>query len=193
MISEHILMDEGKQKELAVAFYLAPVVLGVKPASLLAFWSVELKEYEAVTSRLGIQSVILDEYHGKSYVLFYDRELLLRTMESSGSKEVLKIFGYDGMELEPLIHRVSLRLQKCHRRKEAEFPHEIGIMLGYPHLDVLGYIKHHGKEALYDGYWKVYDDVAKAKEIFLQYDIAKKVLLQYVITHSLHEKKVERQ
>lgn len=193
MVPEHILMDDGKQKELAVAFYLAPVVLGVKPASLLAFFTAELKEYETVTDKLGITSVILDEYHGKSYVLFYDKKLLLHTLSLSGSKEVLAMFGYEGMELEEIVHRLSLRLQKSHRNKEAAFPHEIGIILGYPHLDVLGYIKKKGQEALCDGYWKVYDDVAKAKEIFLQYDIAKKVLLQYVITHSLHEKKNERQ
>ena len=34
------------------------------------------------------------------------------------------------------------------------FPHEIGLVLGYPPVDVEGFIKKEGRDFLYSGYWK---------------------------------------
>ena len=36
------------------------------------------------------------------------------------------------------------------------FPHEMGLLLGYPVEDVTGFMVHGGKNSLYSGYWKVY-------------------------------------
>ncbi len=48
-----------------------------------------------------------------------------------------------------------------------EFPHEIGIFLGYPLEDVIGFIEN--KECKLSGYWKVYHDDLKAREVFEKY------------------------
>ena len=37
-----------------------------------------------------------------------------------------------------------------------DFPHEIGLLLGYPPEDVSGFIENGGKNFLCSGYWKVY-------------------------------------
>ena len=51
----------------------------------------------------------------------------------------------------------------------AEFPHEIGLFLGYPPLDVDGFIRN-PKEGFYEvGYWKVYSDVQSARLAFSRY------------------------
>ena len=57
------------------------------------------------------------------------------------------------------------------------FPHEIGLLLGYPIEDVVGFIEQKGKNYLYSGYWKVYGEVEKKKEIFRQYEEAKEELI----------------
>ena len=47
-----------------------------------------------------------------------------------------------------------------------EFPHEIGIFLGYPLADVVGFIEHQGHDYVYCGYWKVYGDLRSAVKSF---------------------------
>ena len=60
------------------------------------------------------------------------------------------------------------------------FPHEMGILLGYPIEDVLGFMEQKGKNYLYSGYWKVYRDVSAKKKIFAQYENAKEELILWL-------------
>ena len=50
------------------------------------------------------------------------------------------------------------------------FPHEIGLFLGYPLADVLGFCALGGACAKLCGYWKVYGDVEYAKACFRRFD-----------------------
>lgn len=54
-------------------------------------------------------------------------------------------------------------------RGKPEYPHEIGLFLGYPVWDVQDFIKYEGKNYLVCGYWKVYHDVDKALATFDRY------------------------
>ncbi len=49
---------------------------------------------------------------------------------------------------------------------EAEFPHEIGLVLGYPPADVSGFIRHKGANFLACGGWKAYSDPEAALRTF---------------------------
>ena len=53
---------------------------------------------------------------------------------------------------------------------ELSFPHEIGVFLEYPLLDVKGFLKNNGKNFIYSGYWKVYGNVNETIGKFRQYD-----------------------
>ena len=44
------------------------------------------------------------------------------------------------------------------------------LILEYPLRDVEMYIKNQGQNSLMTGYWKVYDNLEKAKETFKKYD-----------------------
>lgn len=46
------------------------------------------------------------------------------------------------------------------------FPHEIGIFLGYPMEDVIGFIENKGKNYSLCGYWKVYGDAEVSRRRF---------------------------
>ena len=59
-----------------------------------------------------------------------------------------------------------------------QFPHEMGLLLGYPIEDVVGFMEHSGKEYLYSGYWKVYENVPAKKQIFTRYDEARETLIR---------------
>ena len=55
------------------------------------------------------------------------------------------------------------------RMRKSDFPHEVGVFLGYPLADVKGFI-HSPKEGLkLCGYWKVYGDVQSAAKKFDRY------------------------
>lgn len=47
-----------------------------------------------------------------------------------------------------------------------EFPHEIGLFLGYPVEDVKGFIKNKADRAKCVGCWKVYGDLNEAQRQF---------------------------
>ena len=54
-------------------------------------------------------------------------------------------------------------------RHQQDFPHEIGLFLGYPPEDVWGFIENKARRCKYAGCWKVYGDVAAAQKTFAQY------------------------
>ena len=74
-------------------------------------------------------------------------------------------YGYlRGLTLSEKISRLRSRLGKC-----GEFPHEIGIFLGYPVEDVRGFISNEGKNFKACGTWKVYGDGERAAGLFESY------------------------
>ena len=54
--------------------------------------------------------------------------------------------------------------------EKPEFPHEIGIFLGYPLEDVDGFITHQGENCKLCGCWKVYGNVEQASRTFANYE-----------------------
>ena len=61
-----------------------------------------------------------------------------------------------------------------------EFPHEMGILLGYPVEDVVGFMKDEGKDFLYTGYWKVYRNLAEKILLFRSYELVKEQQIQMI-------------
>lgn len=60
-----------------------------------------------------------------------------------------------------------MRIQKGNG--SSEFPHEIGIFLGYPLEDVEGFMYHKEEGCKCIGFWRVYGDEKKARETFRSY------------------------
>ena len=58
------------------------------------------------------------------------------------------------------------------------FPHEMGLLLGYPAEDVKGFVENEGKNFLYSGYWKVYADVEEKRRLFQKFENAKETVIQ---------------
>ena len=86
-------------------------------------------------------------------------------LDLSGVCVFLRQCGYDlsgGME--SVICQLARRL--CLR---ADFPHEIGIFLGYPLRDVVGFICNKGQNYSCCGHWKSYGDAEQAQQTFDAY------------------------
>ncbi|ELV06470.1 hypothetical protein H263_03923 [Brachyspira hampsonii 30599] len=77
----------------------------------------------------------------------------------------MKNYGYRSKNIYESIGILKRRMQYS-----KTFPHEIGIFLGYPLIDINGFINNYGKNSLYTGYWKVYHNKKEAIEIFDNYN-----------------------
>lgn len=58
------------------------------------------------------------------------------------------------------------------RLEMSQYPHEIGLFLGYPLADVWGFVHH--KKCQCCGYWKVYENKREKESLFKQFDCCKK-------------------
>ena len=98
---------------------------------------------------------------GRSMIYVYQKEKLNKLCACKQIQNIFKKYNYNCTSLDTLI----LDLQK--RLNDYDFPHEIGLFLGYPMTDVLGFIE--GKESLSVGYWKVYSHVKNCQHTFDKY------------------------
>lgn len=192
MISpKHVILDQQKRCEIVFVYYLAPVILGGKPASLFAFEEKQVEVFLQYCNFLDIKTYCLSQQGRKRYYLFYKESGMRGLLQNEGLQEFLEEYGYrcdtrkrKQDELLLYLDILGRRLSGFHNEKEP-FPHEIGVFLGYPLEDVKAYIKEQGKNALLSGYWKVYYNLEVAKNQFATYDDARKTLLDFVTNHSL--------
>ncbi len=118
----------------------------------------------------GIKIILLKAKNNSALVYLYRENMLINDIESTYAKEILSQYGYNNLSVSEAIHRLSQRLYTFE-----EFPHEIGLFLGYPPKDVEGFICNGGKNCSLCRYWKVYGDTSGALEKFAQYDKCKAI------------------
>lgn len=69
--------------------------------------------------------------------------------------------GYDRADLDGMLTQLAYRLET-----QTEFPHEIGVFLGYPLQDVIGFIENQSRNFTCRGFWKSYSDPAEIQTCF---------------------------
>lgn len=102
---------------------------------------------------------------GNCLIYVYRPKRLIKDLKQEGVIGYLSSIGYnDDLKISSLLDTLSLRLMDC-----KSFPHEIGLFLGYPLHDVIGFIQNQGRNFYCCGYWKVYKNPQQAKKWFEQY------------------------
>lgn len=162
-------MDQSFEKILVEQ--CAPTLAGIKPASLfrvhgngkveiyevVRYWNEQLK-------RSGTHIRLLQECcERNSYlVIAYRKHWLSQIIMQKETKEFLEKNGYIvSPDSDFMLKQISDRL--C---KGQEFPHEVGLLLGYPLGDVIGFIQNKGKQYSSCGCWKVYENSTTAINYF---------------------------
>lgn len=168
IICEVMLLGREGFEQL-LGFHAAPMLMGLKSASLLSFQKSRFEDFEGLLASYmqcfnckGISVFRLSE--GEEYVLllFYRKRALLKDLAHPLAKKILIRFGYRGDDtLMGMLEYLKLRMQL---RKS--FPHEVGLFLGYPPEDVEGFIRHKGQDFSYSGYWKVYANERETRALF---------------------------
>ena len=156
-IFEHIL-----------AQHCAPALLGLKAANLLSLPAEQWPDLEVLAGRYnaelkGPRFLVLGHCRERTLLLVYQTELLEEALSHPLAVELLRDAGYPvGAPLPWLFRRLMDRLEG-----EGDFPHEVGLFLGYPPEDVVGFLSDPlGKGCKLCGCWKVYHDVEGAERKF---------------------------
>lgn len=158
----------------------SPTLAGIKVASLYSFFPDDdlsfPRQYKRLRGELherGLELVILRKCprNGSLLLYIYRPTALSRELERPEVRAYLTNTGYVLLDDLPAslrcrraVAQLALRLTEC-----AEFPHEIGLFLGYPLEDVEGFVANHGEHYLCRGLWKVYGDPDSACAAFRRF------------------------
>ncbi|MBS6953418.1 MAG: DUF3793 family protein [Enterocloster asparagiformis] len=165
--------------EIQIGLQCAPLLTGIKASNLL---SVNRRQKRAVPHLLcstGISCRVLCECGGRVTFFLFRHEMLEAYLNRPEVQELMEAFGYQGAGLTEILGTVAERYSGYMKRREP-FPHEVGLLLGYPAADVAGFILHGGKNFLYSGYWKVYENLQERLQIFEEYDRAKERVVRMI-------------
>lgn len=180
-------MDNMKSLQVQLILQCAPFLKGIKIACILNITEENSRELYEILEGTGIKFKILTRNHGKCFVFLYRRESFSRYLKRTDVREFLGSYGYENVEPEKMLERLSKRVCQ-YSDGEICFPHEIGAFLDYPIDDVKCFIEKDGKDSLFSGYWKVYNNPGRAKMIFWAYDKAKtSAVNEYLIGKSIRD------
>ena len=180
-------MDNMKSLQVQLILQCAPFLKGIKIACILNITEENSRELYEILEGTGIKFKILTRNHGKCLVFLYRRESFSRYLKRTDVREFLGSYGYEDVEPEKMLERLSKRVCQ-YSDGEICFPHEIGAFLDYPIDDVKCFIEKDGKDRLFSGYWKVYNNPGRAKMIFWAYDKAKtSAVNEYLIGKNIRD------
>ena len=130
-----------------LATICAPTLAGLKPASLFRYQPASGQDgtamavaWHALLAPRGVTVRVLKAcpVTGAVLVYVYRPTQVAAILQRGDVQDFLQSEGYTPGNAESMLAQLSQRLC-C----EEDFPHEIGVFLGYPLADVIGFIKTH--------------------------------------------------
>ncbi len=181
MATDYVDKYNGIKSNLDVCFKLidkgAAVLKGCRESSMFFVNNCELPEliFELRLAKLDIYVLYRDR--NRSLVFIYRQQELARHLSCRETRNYLRHCGYEGDLLFGYLPRLRKRVSKYYRG-EMEFPHEVGVFLTYPICDVEGFVKYQGRQCLFSGYWKIYDNLSQTLSRFADFDRARKEAME---------------
>ncbi len=164
-----------------LAAELAPTLMGSKPSTVLSFRNHSYfpllnlwREYGDVLLEQGpLKKVVLKETESSMIILFYHPVFLSRWLKRRPHKEFLEKRGYSvdfGMEAV---------LNMLHQKFQQGCPHEIGLILGIPLKDVIGFIEVRCPYFC-KGQWKIYGCFENSMRIMNRFNQDREMIENWV-------------
>lgn len=157
--------------EETVILHGAPTLAGIKTGSLFRCeyanaeeMRVSLRKWNQRFSAKGIRVMPLLFRDGKALLYLYRPVRLSHDLSDHYACKMLSDCGYCKGTPARCLSCLAKRIQSGE-----EFPHEIGLFLGYPPEDVRGFIEHRDCDLKCVGCWKVYGDKETAQKTFQQF------------------------
>lgn len=160
--------------------HCSPTLASLKTANLFGICVSDLNELIAQIQSLnnefkfkGIEMTLLKYENKRALVYVYRRKQLEQDFNKPGVAAFMKKCGYPSIDVDYAIETLRQKLALS-----PEFPHEIGMFLGYPLEDVIGFIKNAGKNSKCTGCWKVYCNECQAKKTFAKFEKCRNIYKQ---------------
>lgn len=157
----------------------APTLAGLKTGSMFSY---QIRAHENINELIeywnellmqrGIRLTILARYAFRALIYVYRTKNLTSDLQDTYISGFLNTIGYDTGSTDTCIGLLKERIGNCR-----DFPHELGLFLGYPLHDVVGFIQNKGQNACCSGCWKVYCDQCTAQKCFARFKKCKTVYL----------------
>lgn len=151
--------------------HCSPTLAGMKTGNLFTCAYTDASELRDAIRRWnkrlgkkGLRILPLRCQENRALVYVYRPARLSKDLQNGTACRLLRARGY-GMET-PQSCVIQL-IKRLHTYEE--FPHEIGLFLGYPPEDVRGFIEHNADDCKCVGCWKVYGDADAAQKLFAKY------------------------
>lgn len=151
--------------------HCSPTLAGLKTGNLFSCQAKDKKGLLADIRQInrkfvsrGIRLIPMNYREGRALIYMYRPQKLKKDLADQGAQKILAKQNYPVHEESKCVAYLIHRLVAYE-----DFPHEIGLFLGYPPEDVEAFIKHGAAGAKYTGVWKVYGDVEAAKGKFARF------------------------
>ena len=151
--------------------HCSPTLAGLKTANLFTCTYTSKTNVEKASEYFnkifnpkGVRLLPLKYRENRVLVYIFRPKRLEKDLTDTKARNILTQAGYSSFDVESCLQRLIHRINGCQ-----EFPHEIGLFLGYPPEDVQGFICHKGCCCQCCGCWKVYSNREKAEREFAKY------------------------
>lgn len=160
--------------------HCSPTLASLKTANLFTYaysseqeLSQDIFRWNNQLADKGIELVVLRRKENSALIYVCRTSYLKRDLSQPGVAYFLRKYGYRSVEPAYALQRLKQRLAES-----GEFPHEIGVFLGYPLGDVIGFIKNAGRSSKCSGCWKVYCNECEAIKTFAKYKKCREVYVR---------------
>ncbi len=154
--------------------HCSPTLAGLKTGSMFTcqcgrqeMIDLEIETLNGKLSSKGVKVMLLRKRDGRALIYVFRPEALISDLKNELTCSLLKERGYCCDDPAKCIGNLINRLSQPGHRDD--FPHEIGLFLGFPPEDVAGFIENGAKDCKCSGYWKVYGDEEKARNLFRRF------------------------
>ncbi|MEG1311256.1 MAG: DUF3793 family protein [Romboutsia sp.] len=170
---------------------LGPVILGSKPCEIL---NIPLKDNMRINKLTDIEFFfsscckinykIIKTHDGGTRLLFINKHSLSKVLDNKKCINFLKFIGYPpNCNID---NYIDILINKLH---SIEFPHEIGIFLGYPLKDVVGFMGYGSYKFCKVRHWNVYGDPSISDIVCNNFLQDRNRMKEILISNSLDELK----
>lgn len=157
--------------------HCSPTLASIKTANLFGISTksmedpdVHLEKWNAALEKKGVAVLKLKDENDRMLVYVCRKAKLARDFAKPGVKAFMKNYGYESLDVDYAIEMLRSKLTE-----QEDFPHEIGMFLGYPLGDVIGFIENAGKNSKCVGCWKVYCNECQAVKTFAMFEKCRRI------------------
>ena len=136
-----------KCMQMQMAMHCAPVLAGLKPSNAVTLDYIDSKELIQSLAGSEIKCGLIYSGNGKCLWLLYREQQVNQYLMDPENQRFLKHCGYSSFQIQNILYTLKNRY-RLYKAGQADFPHELGLILGYPLCDVIGFIKNHGQNCL---------------------------------------------